>query len=79
MALTFQLTWLVNNTDGSVLVAVAFHLAFNVVNVALLPVTASTGAFALLTAFECAISLALVGRLTRPPARRPDRRILALP
>jgi membrane protease YdiL (CAAX protease family) len=78
IALTFQLTWLVNNTDGSVLVAVAFHLAFNVVNVALLPVTASTGAFALLTAFDCAISLALIGRMTQPAARRPDRRISAL-
>jgi hypothetical protein len=48
---------------------VVFHLAFNVVNVALLPVTASTEAFALLTAFECAISLALIGRLTQPSAR----------
>jgi hypothetical protein len=73
MALTFQLTWLVNNTGGSVLGAVAFHVAFNVVNVAILPVTASTGAFALLTAVECAVSLALVGHLARPAARRPDR------
>ena len=38
--LTFQLTWLVNHAHGSVLVAVAFHVVFNTVNVALLPVTA---------------------------------------
>jgi uncharacterized protein len=66
VALTFQLTWLVNHAAGSVLVAVAFHFAFNLVNVAVLPVTASTGAFALLTAVECALAVALLGRLTPP-------------
>jgi membrane protease YdiL (CAAX protease family) len=73
VALTFQLTWLVNHTGGSVLVAVAFHLVFNVVNVAILPVTASTGAFALLTAVESGIALALVARLP-PPDPRPSQR-----
>lgn len=63
LALTFQLTWLVNHTGGSVLVAVAFHVVFNIVNVTILPVTASMGAFALLTAVECAIAAALLGRL----------------
>jgi uncharacterized protein len=66
VALTFQLTWLVNHAAGSVLVAVAFHFAFNLVNVAVLPVTAGTGAFALLTAVECALAVALLGRLTPP-------------
>lgn len=65
LALTFQLTWLVNHTGGSVLVAVVFHLVFNIVNVTVLPVTASVGAFAMLTALECAIALALLGRLDR--------------
>ena len=45
------------------LVAVAFHVVFNTVNVALLPVTASDGAFAVLTALECVITLALVRHL----------------
>ncbi len=63
LALTFQLTWLVNHARGSVLVAVAFHVVFNTVNVALLPVTASDGAFAVLTALECVITLALVRHL----------------
>jgi membrane protease YdiL (CAAX protease family) len=66
VALTFQLTWLVNHTDGSVLVAVAFHVSFNVVNVAVLPVTESTGAFAILTAVEGAVSLAVLSRLGTP-------------
>ena len=61
--LTFQLTWLVNHAHGSVLVAVAFHVVFNTVNVALLPVTASPGAFAVLTALECVVTLALVRHL----------------
>lgn len=75
VALTFQLTWLVNHTDGSVLVAVAFHVSFNLVNVAVLPVTESTGAFALLTAAEVAVSLAVLGRLGAPGragGRRPS-------
>jgi uncharacterized protein len=71
LALTFQLTWLFNRTGGSVLVAVAFHLVFNIVNVTVLPVTSSTGAFALLTAVECLIAVALLGRLTAPVG--PDR------
>jgi membrane protease YdiL (CAAX protease family) len=73
VALTFQLTWLVNHTDGSVLVAVAFHVSFNVVNVAVLPVTESTGAFAILTAAEAAVSLAVLSRLG-PPGRANGRR-----
>jgi CAAX protease family protein len=67
LALTFQLTWLVNHGNGSVLVAVVFHVVFNLVNVAILPVTASVGAFTLLTALECLIALALVARLKATP------------
>ena len=63
LALTVQLTWLVNRTGGSVLVAVVFHVVFNAVNVALLPVTASGGAFALLTGIEVVIALVLLRRL----------------
>jgi membrane protease YdiL (CAAX protease family) len=69
VALTFQLTWLFNHTGGSVALAVAFHVSFNTVNVAVLPVTGTTGAFALLTAAECAISLALLSRLGDPKTR----------
>lgn len=63
VALTFQLTWLVNAARGSVLVAVAFHVSFNIVNVAVIRVTESTSAFAMVTAAECAISLLVLGRL----------------
>jgi uncharacterized protein len=63
VALTFQLTWLVNHGNGSLLVAVVFHVVFNLVNVTILPVTASVGAFTLLTSLECLIALALAARL----------------
>jgi membrane protease YdiL (CAAX protease family) len=66
LALNLQLTWLVNHSQGSVLVAVAFHLGFNTVNVVLLPVTASIGAFALLTVAECVVALALLPWLAAP-------------
>lgn len=68
VALTFQLTWLVNGTRGSVLVAVVCHVSFNTVNVAVLPVTESTSAFAVLTAVEAAISLLLLRRIRRQEA-----------
>jgi membrane protease YdiL (CAAX protease family) len=66
VALTFQLTWLVNHARGSVAIAVAFHVSFNIVNVTVLQVTSSTGAFALLTVAECALSLAVLRRLGHP-------------
>jgi membrane protease YdiL (CAAX protease family) len=64
LALTFQLTWLVNGTGGSVLSAVGFHVSFNVMNVGLLPVTAGAGAFAVLTVLELLVSATVVRHLT---------------
>lgn len=66
LALTFQLTWLVNLGRGSVLVAVGFHVVFNLVNVTILPVTASVGAFSLLTILECLVAFLLVARVRLP-------------
>ena len=57
VALTFQLSWLVGRSRWSVLVAVAFHVSFNVVNVALLPLTDATGAFAVLTGVEVVLAV----------------------
>ena len=78
VALTFQITWLFNHTGGSVLVAVAFHVSFNIVNVTVLPVTASTSAFALLVAVECAGAVAVLRRLG-PGTRPVERRVTASP
>lgn len=69
LALSFQLTWVVNGTGGSVLAAVAFHVSFNVMNVAVLPVTEGAGAFAVLTVLELLVSAMVVRHLT--PSTRP--------
>ncbi len=76
VALTFQLTWLVNHSRGSVLVAVAFHVVFNTVNVAVLPVTTSVAAFALLTAIEVVLAAVVVRHLGF--AHLPERRTASL-
>jgi membrane protease YdiL (CAAX protease family) len=64
VALTYQLAWLVRRSRGSVLVAVVFHVSFNLVNVALLPVTATTGAFAILTVLEVAVAVVAIRSLS---------------
>jgi membrane protease YdiL (CAAX protease family) len=50
LPMTVYITWFFNHTQASLLLPVAFHLAFNVVNVAWLPVTNSIGAFGLFIA-----------------------------
>ena len=67
LALTIQITWIFNRTRGSVLVPVVFHVVFNTLNVALLPVTSSVPAFAVLTVTECGIALPMLGSLDRRP------------
>lgn len=65
VALTFQLTWIFNRSHSSLLLVVAFHFAFNAVNVSILPVTGSVGAFLLLTAFEVVVALGVARALQR--------------
>ncbi len=75
--LTVFITWCFNHGRGSLLLPVVFHLVFNTVNVAWLPVTASPGAFAWLVAAEWAIALVLLPRLEPTRAVQlpaPDRR-----
>jgi membrane protease YdiL (CAAX protease family) len=61
--LTVYVNWIFNHTRGSILLAAAFHVSFNIVNVAWLPVTVNIGAFALLIAAEWLIALWLLPRL----------------
>jgi membrane protease YdiL (CAAX protease family) len=63
VALTYQLTWLFLRSGGSVLAAVAFHVSFNLVNVAVLPITDGTLPFAVLTVVECGLALLAGTRL----------------
>jgi len=64
--MTLYINWLFNRSRSSVLLVVACHLAFNLVNVAWLPVTVSPGAFAILTGIECGVALLILPRLAVP-------------
>jgi membrane protease YdiL (CAAX protease family) len=63
LPLTLYLTWIFNHTRSSLLMAVALHVTFNIVNTALLPVTLNIGAFALFIIFEWVVALLIIRRL----------------
>ncbi len=65
--ITFNITWFFNHSRSSLLLPVGFHLAFNIVNTILFPVTASTGAFAIFVALDWALTLYIFPRLARNP------------
>jgi membrane protease YdiL (CAAX protease family) len=65
LPLTFYVTWFFNRSHQSILLPVMFHLTFNLVNTALLPVTMDITAFALLIVFECAAALFILPQLGR--------------
>jgi membrane protease YdiL (CAAX protease family) len=65
------ITWFYNHGRSSLLLAVAFHVTFNLVNVLWLPVTSSVGAFAWLVAAEWAIVLLLRPSLAPRPGPIP--------
>jgi membrane protease YdiL (CAAX protease family) len=69
LPLTFYSTWFFNHARFSILLPVAFHLIFNIVNTALLPVTIVIGAFWILIVFEWAISLPLLNHLETNPLK----------
>jgi uncharacterized protein len=60
---TFYITWFFNHGRSSVLLAIAFHLAFNIVNTAVFPVTVNPGAFALFIAADWVVTLLLLRHL----------------
>jgi membrane protease YdiL (CAAX protease family) len=72
-------TWFFNGARFSLLLPVAFHVTFNVVNTALLPVTLDPAAFAILIALEWVVALAVLPALarSRPVWRTPSRAALS--
>jgi membrane protease YdiL (CAAX protease family) len=54
---TLYITWFFNHSRSSLLLPVAFHVAFNIVNVAWLPVTTNVRAFGLFIALEWIVAL----------------------
>lgn len=68
LPMTFYATWFFNNTRYSLLLLVIFHLGFNVINTALLPVTLNLGAFGILIAFAWVIMFITLPRLRAIPS-----------
>ncbi len=62
---TFFVTWIFNNTKGSLLLPTVFHVVFNVVNVAVFPVTGSVGAFGIFIVMQFVVMLAIIPALLR--------------
>jgi membrane protease YdiL (CAAX protease family) len=63
---TIFVTWFFNHSRYNLLLPVVFHLAFNIVNTALLPVTLSLPAFGILIAFSWLSAILTVKRLNLP-------------
>jgi membrane protease YdiL (CAAX protease family) len=58
--MTIYVTWFFNRSRFSILLPVAFHVTFNIVNVSIFPVTANVTAYEILIAFEWIIAVLLV-------------------
>lgn len=69
LPLTFYITWFFNHGKQSILLAVALHLTFNIVNTILLPVTINVGAFMIFGIFECMVAILLLPHLEPGPIR----------
>lgn len=62
---TFFITWFFNHTKGSILLPVVFHVVFNVINVALFPVTGVVGAFGIFIVMQFALVIVITPSLRR--------------
>ena len=71
LPLTFYITWFYNHGRASLLLVVACHVSFNIINVAFFPVTTNIAAFGIFIALSWAIALFLLPRL-EPPAKEPS-------
>jgi membrane protease YdiL (CAAX protease family) len=67
LPLTFYITWFYNHGRSSLLLVAASHVAFNIVNVALFPVTTNLAAFGAFIALSGVVALLVMPRLE--PAR----------
>jgi membrane protease YdiL (CAAX protease family) len=76
LALTIYLTWLMNNTGNSLLMAVILHGCYNLVSVGFLPITTVVPAYGIFTILAWLVAMVLIRRygarrLARPP--QPER------
>jgi uncharacterized protein len=62
---SFFITWFFNHSKGSILLPVFFHVVFNVVNVAIFPVTGVVGAFGIFIVMQFALVIMITPSLRR--------------
>lgn len=62
---TFFITWIFINSKGSLLLPVVLHLVFNIVNVAIFPVTNTTDSFAVFVGLQLILMLAIILKLRK--------------
>jgi membrane protease YdiL (CAAX protease family) len=70
---TFYITWFYDHSRGSLFLPVAFHIAFNIVNVVWLPVTTTVGALAIFIVTQWIVAALILPRIAaqRLPANWP--------
>lgn len=71
LPITFYITWLYNHGKSSLLLPVAFHLTFNIINTSLLQVTGNMGAFTLFIILNWIVTLLTIRHLEPPQAQNP--------
>jgi membrane protease YdiL (CAAX protease family) len=71
LPMSMYITWVYNHGRSSLLLAVAFHITFNIVNVALLPVTTNIGAFGWVIVAEWVLAALVFLRLEPSPRLAP--------
>jgi membrane protease YdiL (CAAX protease family) len=62
---TFYITWFFINSKQSLLLPVIFHVVFNIVNVAIFPVTNTTGSFAVFVGMQLVLTVVIIFRLRK--------------
>jgi hypothetical protein len=67
LPLNFYITWFFNHGRSSLLLPVASHVVFNVVNTIWWPVTLSIGAFTILIVAEWIVAIPMLGFLEQNP------------
>jgi membrane protease YdiL (CAAX protease family) len=60
LPLTFYITWFFNHGSSSILLPVAFHVSFNIINTVLFPVTIHIGAFGIFVALEWVMAFVIL-------------------
>ena len=65
--MTIYITWFFNHSRTSLLLPVAFHLSFNIINTAVFEVTTNIGAYTLFVIIEWIIAILLIPRLEPRP------------